>query len=408
MTHALALSLTTFGTVLLAAVMLDETAVRLRIPGILLLLCLGLLLHKPLNPGSTGGDLPLLSFDHASQISQVALVLVLFYGGLTTNWKRIRPILVYALRLATAGTFLTAALLTFGILLLLPLIPGENVRGLAAAIFIGGMLCSTDASVVFALLRPIRGRLPGALVHLIETESGLNDAVSVVICGLALAGGASANPSVLVVDVVRQFILGVTVGFLGGSLAGQLFLGRSMLMRPPIISVVSVAMLMVLTGGTELLGGSGLLAAYIGGLVIANNREIDGDRLVEAHAGFVKMAELSLFLCLALVVDPVAVVRVMGFGLVLNLFLLLIRAPIVHLLLKGSDFGRSEKNFTTLAGLRGAVPIALAIQAAAAPVSWGAAMPPLALAVVLIGLVGPGFALVQVANHLGLLAGEES
>ena len=110
------------------------------------------------------------------------------------------------------------------------------------------MLCSTDASVVLALPRPIRDRLPADLVHLIETESGLNDPVAVVIWGLALAGGA------------------------------------------------------------ELLGGSGLLAAYISGLVIANNQHIDGERLVEAHAGFVKMAELSLFLCLGLVLDPVAVV----------------------------------------------------------------------------------------------------
>jgi len=402
-TPALALALTTFGALLLAAVLLDETAARLRIPGILVVLVLGLLIDNPLEPGGSGDEIAFLSLNHASQISQVALVLVLFFGGLTTNWHRIRPTLVPSLRLATLGTFLTAALLTLAMVLLLPVLPVGNVRGLAAALFVGGMFCSTDASAVLALLRPLRDRLPPPLLHLIETESGLNDPVAVVICGLALAmaGGGRADPDVLVVDVVRQFILGITVGFLGGSLAVQLLLSRSTLLRSSLLSVVSLSILMVLAGGSELLGGSGLLAAYIAGLVIGNSEQLDQELLEEAHAGFVKMAELSLFLCLGLVVDPVAVVRLLGFGLLVALLLLLIRAPMVHLLLWRSSFRRSEKHLITLAGLRGAVPIAVAIQAAATPISWGAAMPALALAVVLFGMVGPGFALVPIANRLG-------
>lgn len=205
--------------------------------------------------------------------------------------------------------------------------------------------------------------------------------------------------------MVRQFVLGITVGFLGGSVAVQLLLGRSTLMHSSLLSVVSLSILMVLAGGSELLGGSGLLAAYIAGLVIGNSEQLDQDLLEEAHAGFVKMAELSLFLCLGLVVDPVAVVRLLGFGLLVALLLLLIRAPMVHLLLWRSSFRRREKNLISLAGLRGAVPIAVAIQAAATSVSWGAAMPALALAVVLFGMVGPGFALVPIAHRLG--GGEE-
>ncbi|MEB3322040.1 MAG: cation:proton antiporter [Synechococcaceae cyanobacterium] len=372
MTQTLALSLTTFGALLLAAVLLDETAARLRIPGILLVLVL---------------------------------------GGLTTNWHRIRPTLVPSLRLATLGTFLTAALLTLSMLALLPLLPLEpngSARGLPAALFIGGMFCSTDASAVLALLRPLRDRLPAPLLHLIETESGLNDPVAVVVCSLALAmaGGGSADPDTMVVAVVRQFILGITVGFLGGSLAVQLLLSRRTILRSSLLSVASLSLLMVVAGGTELLGGSGLLAAYIAGLVIGNCEQLDQDLLGEAHAGFVKLAELSLFLCLGLVVDPVAVVRMLGFGLVVALLLLLLRAPVVHLLLWRSGFRRSEKALITLAGLRGAVPIAVAIQAAATSVSWGRAMPALALAVVLFGMLGPGFALVPVANRLGLTTPE--
>ena len=76
---------------------------------------------------------------------------------------------------------------------------------------------------------------------------------------------------------------------------------------------------------------------------------------------------------------------------------------IVQLLMVGTDFKSGEKRFVCWTGLRGAVPIAMAIQAWASPVAWGKLMPPLALAVVLLGLVIQGFALVPIAHRLGLV-----
>ncbi|MEX1317565.1 MAG: cation:proton antiporter [Synechococcaceae cyanobacterium] len=405
MSPTLALFLTVFGALLLVAVLLDDIAARIRVPGILLVLLLGLLTDNRVDAMPDQGP-PLLSLGHADQIAQVALVLVLFFGGLTTNWRELRPVLRPALRLATLGSLFTALLLTLLVLALgsIPLPVFAIPLGLPLALFVGAMVCSTDASAVIALLRPLNNHLPRRLIDLIETESAFNDPVAVVLAGLALAmasGQASGSPAELVAAVLRQFLLGALLGFLGGSLARQLLAGRSST-TGPLLPVLSLAVLLLLVGATQLLGGSGLLAAYIAGLVLGNAGDCDRPVLEEAHAGFAKMAELMLFLCMGLVVQPEDVVREVLWAVLLFAAMLLVRWLMVQLLLVNAGFDPAAKLFVACSGLRGAVPIALAIQAAASPISWGRAMPPLALGVVLLGLGLQGVALVPMARRLGL------
>ncbi|MEA5475715.1 cation:proton antiporter [Synechococcus sp. CCY9201] len=413
MSPTLALLLAVFGALMLVAVLLDDMAARLRVPGVLLVLVLGLLTDNDLDAITGLEAQPLLTLASADQIAQVALVLVLFFGGLTTNWRELRAVLQPAARLASLGSLVTALLITGVVMALGSLASDESPMSFPLALFVGAMVCSTDASAVLALLRPLSGRLPKRLIDLIECESAFNDPVAVVLAGVAMAmagaGGASglATPSSLVTEVMRQFLLGILLGFLGGSLARQLLAARRSLTSPALLAVVSLAVLMLLVGGTQLLGGSGLLAAYIAGLVLGNSA--DSERLVleEAHAGFAKMAELLLFLCMGLVVSADAVVESSLHVLVLFGSMLLARWLMVELVLARSGFPRNSRLFISFSGLRGAVPIALAIQAAASSVPWGDAMPPLALGVVLLGLLGQGFLLVPLAQRLGLATAAE-
>jgi len=399
----LAMALAVFGALLLAAVLLDSLAVKVRVPGILLVLVLGLLTDNNLD-ALPGEPLPLLSLAKAEEVAQVALVLVLFFGGLTTNWHRVRSVVRPATRLATAGSLITALLL-MGVVLGFQQLPGGEIPpSLPLALFVGAMVCSTDASAVLAMLRPLSDRLPLRLLALIEVESAVNDPVAVVFSGLALAmaGGAATAPSGLVIDVVRQFLLGGLLGFMGGSVAQFLLAKHRGKAGPSVLAVMSLAELLLLVGATELLGGSGLLAAFIAGLVLGNSPDGDQPAMEEAHAGFTKMAELMLFLCMGLVVDPQEVVQTFGWALALFLAMLLARWLMVQGMLVGAGYSQAEKLFVGMAGLRGAVPIAMAIQAAASGVPWGHLMPPLALGVVLLGLLGQGFALVPLARRLGL------
>ena len=390
-----------FGGLLLAAVLLDDLADRVKLPGILLVLALGLLVDNDLRSTSE----PLLSLVRADRITQSALVLVLFFGGLTTNWTRMKSVIRPAARLASFGVLLTAGLLTLMGMGALMGMGKWQVGLLAQMLFVGAMLSSTDASAALSLLRPLAGRLPQKVLDLIEMESTINDPMAVVLANvaLALAGGTGLATADLVTDVIRQFLLGGLLGFIGGSMISQLLMGSQSLTRGSMLPVVSLALLLVLSGGTTLMGGSPLLAAYVAGLVLGNSRAAEQAVLEEAHSSFAKMAELLLFLCLGLVVAPQNVVEAAGWALLLVLAMQLVRWLMVHLLLLRSDFQSSEKRFVSWTGLRGAVPIAMAIQAWASPVSWGKLMPPLALAVVLFGLLLQGFALAPIAHWLGLV-----
>ena len=404
MSFTLSLLLAVFGALLLVAVLLDDIAARLRVPGILLVLLLGLLTNNDVD-ALPAGPSHLLSLEQADQISQLALVLVLFFGGLTSNWHDLRGVLRPALRLATLGSLLTAALVT-ALVLLLGQLPITAVHPpLPVALFIGAMVCSTDASAVLVLLRPLSGHLPRRLIDLIECESAFNDPVAVVLAGVALVlatGHGVSDPTTLITAGLRQFLLGGLLGFLGGSLAGQMLVHSPRLRHPALLAVVSLAVLMLLVGATQLLGGSGILAAYVAGLVLGNTEGCDREVLEQTHAGFAKMAELSLFLCLGLVVDPSHVLRDGVWVLVLFAVVQLARWLMVEAVLLRSGFLSSERLMITASGLRGAVPIALAIQAASSSAPWGREMPPLALGVVLLGLVLQGFSLVPLARRLGL------
>ncbi|MEC7897171.1 MAG: cation:proton antiporter [Cyanobacteriota bacterium] len=404
MDNGLSLYLVAFGGLLLVAVLLDDLAARVRVPGILMVLLLGLLIDNHVDVVGTK-QITLRNLDHAQQITEAALVLVLFFGGLTTNWQSVRGVIKPAGRLATIGVLMTAALITL-VALGLGLAQGE--RSMAAllpkCLFVGAMVASTDASAVLALLRPLQGRLPKPLIDLIECESGFNDPMAVVLAGLALAlaGGSGMEAGSLVTDLVRQFLLGILIGFFGGSLTVQLLGTRMGLNQSAMLPVVSLALLMVLSGGTSLLGGSPLLAAYVAGLVLGNSKNLDQDRLAEAHSSYAKMAELLLFLCMGLVVNPQDVVHSAALALLLFLVMQLVRLLMVHLFLWRTPFSAGERIFVCWAGLRGAVPIAMAITAWSSGVSWGASMPPIALAVVLYGLFIQGFALVPLARKLNL------
>ena len=393
-----------FGGLLLVSVLLDDLAARIRVPGILMVLLLGLLIEN--HVGVVGDQqITLLSLNQAQQISQASLVLVLFFGGLTTNWTAVRSVITPAARLATVGVLITAALIGWaGFGLSAASGVETNPATLPRVLFIGAMVASTDASAVLVLLRPLAGRLPKRLIDLIECESGFNDPMAVVLAGLALAlaGGDGVGAGVLVTDVVRQFVLGILLGFIGGTLTLQLLGTRLTLNHAAMLPVVSLALLMVLTGGTLLLGGSPLLAAYVAGLVLGNGPTLDRTSLAEAHSSYAKMAELLLFLCMGLVVAPQDVVYASGWAFVLFLLMQAVRFLMVHALLWQTTFTSNERIFVSCAGLRGAVPIALAIDAWSSGISWGASMPPLALAVVLYGLLIQGFALVPLAERMNL------
>jgi len=399
-----------FGGLLLLSLMLEGVAEKLKLPGMLLVLILGLLF-----PDLLGDNQALISLEQAQGISSLGLVVILFYGGMTSRWEVMRKVIWSGLRMATLGCVITAGTVTALIYGLSQLnLSGHAHPALVAssghqiiasfslALFIGAMLCSTDATAVLALLRPIADKIPGRLLNLIECESGFNDPVAVILAGLALAlaKGQLEDPLMLLRDVGLEFSVGAVVGW-AGALLGVVILSREdYSTQGSGGEAVSIALLMLTTATAFHLGGSPLLSAYVMGCILGNSSKVNVEAIASDFSVLNRASEFVVLICLGLVVFPASVWAVKGYALMVFFITMVGRLAMAFVTLHRSAFNTPEKLFSTFAGLRGAVPIAIALQAAASPVAWGPLMPAFALAVVMYGLVFQGYFLPAAADLL--------
>jgi cell volume regulation protein A len=336
------------GALLAAALAASLVAGRLRLPGLVLFLGLGMLI------GSDGLDLiDFRDFNVAEAIGVVALALILFEGGLAAGWSEIRPVLRPAVALAVPGTFVTAI-----------------VTGLAASwlfgfslvegLLLGSIVSSTDGAAVFSLLRGagLRRRLERTL----EGEAGFNDPIAVLLVLGFIEW--TLQPDYGVADMallfVQQLGIGLVIGVAIGMLAREAF-RRVTLSTPGLYPVASLATAALAFGATETLEGSGFLAVYLAGLTLGS-ADLPARRTVTAfHEGLAWVAQLGMFLTLGLLVFPAQLDSVAWKGTLLALIVVFVARPAAALLATlGSGFSAREKGLLGWAGLRGAVPVVLA------------------------------------------------
>jgi cell volume regulation protein A len=295
--------------------------------------------------------------DAVVQLAVVALVLILFDGGLKVGWHRFRTALLPAGLLGIAGTAGTAAAVALLAHVLLGF--GWTLAGL-----VGAALAPTDPAVMFSVLRgrAARGRVETAL----EAESGLNDpvAIALVVGVLAYTRGGSLTA------IGREFALQLLVGAVVGSVVG---LALPCLLRHaafPSDGLYGIAALVAASlsyGVAAIADGSGFLAVFVAGVLVGAEqtpRKAEVDRFAEALASF---AEMAVFAALGLTIDlgTLGDRLIWLDGLVLALLLTLVARPLVVMPLTAPlGFTRAERLFLAWAGMKGAVPILLAALAA--------------------------------------------
>ncbi len=337
------------GALLAAALAASLVAGRLRLPGLVLFLGLGM------GIGSDGlGWIAFDDFHLAETVGVIALALILFEGGLTAGWGQIRPVLRPAIALALPGTLVTAVVAGFAASWLFGF---STLEGL----LIGAIVSSTDGAAVFALLRGagLRKRLERTL----EGEAGFNDPIAV----LLVLGFIEwiTHPGYGVADMLwlfaQQLGLGLVAGVAIGWLATQAFQSVR-LSSPGLYPVASLACAALAFGAADTLGGSGFLAAYLAGLSLGS-ANIPAKRTVTAfHEGMAWVAQLTMFLTLGLLVFPAELGEVAGKGTLLALVVVFVARPLATALTTwGCGFDLREKAFLGWAGLRGAVPVVLAL-----------------------------------------------
>ena len=347
--------------------------------------------------GSDGpGGIEFDDAELARTVGTVGLAAILFEGGLSTSWRRLRRVAVPATLLATVGVVASTVLTGVAAYYLFDLSWLESV-------LLGAVVASTDAAAVFATLRftHIRRRLARTL----EAETGLNDPVAI-----ALTLGLIAwieEPEFgfpdLVVTVVEQLGIGLVIG------VGLAFIALWIFARlPPSVGsfapVASVAAGALSFGATDVAGGSGFLAVYLVGLAVGSAPSRHRQQLVAFHEGLAFLAQVTMFVVLGLLVFPKDLPDVALAGLALAVLLMVvIRPAAVWLSTALSSFSARERILLGWAGLRGAVPIVLATFVLSSDVEHDETIFNAVFFVVAVSALVQGTTLEWVAERLGLV-----
>lgn len=335
--------------VLLVAIVAVRLTGRLGLPSLLIYLGMGVLLGEAGPGGIHFNDAQL-----AHALGFAALVVILTEGGLTTRWNEVRPMMPLGVVLASVGIAVSIGVVACVAHFVLGL-------GWTTAVLLGAVTSPTDAAAVFSVLRkvPIRPRLRGAL----ESESGLNDAPTVLLVTLVSTGEVAERGVLYFAGLVAYELL---VGALFGYVVGRVSVGliRRVALGSAGLYPLAVLSLAVISyaGGSVLLHVSGFAAVYVTALVLGR-AELPHRLATRSFVdGMAWLAQIGLFVMLGLLASPgrigldeVLIALVIGFAVTV-----VGRFAAVAISAAPFRLPWSEQTFIAWAGLRGAVPIVLA------------------------------------------------
>ncbi|MFG6149622.1 potassium/proton antiporter [Halobacillus sp. B23F22_1] len=379
---------------LIMSVIVTKFSSRLGVPSLVLFIAVGMAV------GSDG--LNLLYFDNA-EVAQIvgifALIIILFEGGMQTKWKAIQPVIAPSVTLATLGVVLTSSLVG---------VSAKYILGISwiEALLLGSIVGSTDAAAVFAVLKGknIRNKLEATL----EAESGTNDpmAVFLTISFIQVLTLNETNFMGMVGSFFWQMGGGLAVGLIVGY-GASFALNRINLDSSGLYPIFALGFAFLTYGASSLIQASGLLSVYVAAVIIGNAELAYRYSILRFHEGFGWMAQILMFILLGLFVFPSDVFTgpVIMDGLLIALVLIFLARPAATFIsLIFFKFTFKEKLFLSWAGLRGAVPIVLAIFPLLADVENSQLMFNIVFFIVIISTLVQGSSITWVAEKLKLVS----
>lgn len=381
------------GLLLLISIISSAVSSRLGAPLLLIFLLLGML------AGVDGpGGIRFYDYHAAHLMGNLALAVILFDGGLRTPREVFRVGLRPALSLATLGILVTAGVTGMFAAWLLHL---HWLEGL----LLGAIISSTDAAAVFSLLGTQGITLKERVGATLEIESGTNDPMAVFLTIAlvdTLARGLPHPGWNMLLFFLQQMGLGALLG-IGLGFAVVYLLNRFNLSAKGLYPLLALGGAIGIFGLTGSLGGSGFLAVYLAGLVIGN-RPVQMKRdITNFHVGLGWLAQIVMFFTLGLLSSPTRLLEIAPEGLLIALVLMLVARPLaVYLSLLPLHFPRREQGFIAWVGLRGAVPIILAIFPLLANLPNAYLMFNVVFFIVLVSLLIQGWTVAPLARRLGL------
>lgn len=338
------------GVFLLCGVMMTKLSARVGVPALILFMFLGMILGSDIL-----GIIHFTNAKIAQMVGVLALIIILFEGGLQTQWKQVRPVLGSSIVLATLGVLITTSIVAVAAYYILGI-------GWLEAFLLGSIVGSTDAAAVFSVLsgQNIKQKLTSTL----EAESGTNDPMAMFLTIVFIEW--ILMPDISAWSFAGMFFiqmgLGALFGFGLGYIASKT-MNKIKLDAGGLYAVLSAGFAIFIYSLTAVLGGSGLLAVYIAAMIIGNRELTHSYSIFSFHEGLAWLMQISMFVILGLLVFPseLANWELIWKGLVLSFVLLAIARPLaVFASTIFSSYNLKEKLFISWAGLRGAVPIVLA------------------------------------------------
>lgn len=384
--------LSALGALVLLSAMLSRAAGRVGIPASLFFFVLGILVGTEGFFGVTFAD-----YDLSFRLGTVALVLILFDGGLHTPMSAVPQVLAPASVLATFGVVLSTLTLAW--------FASWTGATWDAAFLIGAIVGSTDAAAVFAVLRSSGVQLSRRVGSTLELESGLNDPMAVMLTVAwthAIIQGETIHAGLLL-DVFIQLAVGLIVGVLLGELTASL-LRRARLLSSGLYPAITTGLALCAYGLATLLHGSGFLAVFLAGLFLARDEHLPFRRAVQrTHEATAWLSQIMMFLLLGLLVKPSMLFSVLDTGIAWGLFLAFVARPLAVLIcLIPFGFRTDENLFIAWVGLRGAVPIVLATYPVLRGVPGAEQIFHQICCIVVVNALVPGSTVARLAIKLGL------
>lgn len=384
--------------VILSGVLMGQLSTRVGSPILLTYLCVGIFFGEE-GPGGIKFDDITLSY----AICSLSLAIILFDGGVRTPLRIFRASVANASLLATVGVGITAGITGAFAAWLLEV---DLIYGL----LLGAIVASTDAAAVFLLLQQRGLQLKHRVKYTLEVESGINDPMAVfltITCVELLRNDIDAGWMPFLALFLKQMVIGLLAGYSGGRLLSYLM--QHLRLDAGLYPIVTVSCGLLIFSGTNLLGGSGFLATYLAGMTFASSGYARMTLIKQFSDGLAWMAQLLMMLILGLLVTPSNLIDYLWPGLLVSVALILVARPVaVWLCLGVSGFDWKEKTFISWVGLRGAVPIYLALIPALSGITSAHYYFNTAFLIVLVSLLLQGWMINPLANKLGLLEEKDS
>lgn len=345
--HQLDVFLLVASVVTFLAIMAVRLSSKIGLPSLLIYLLMGVAL------GEEGFGIRFENAELTHALGFLALAIILGEGGLTTDWKAVRPSMPLGAALASIGVTVSVGIMA---------VAGHYVLGLPweLAILLGAVTSPTDAAAVFSVLRVVP--LPPRLVGALESESGLNDAPTVVLVTLVSTGAFfDHGPLVVAAIVAFELIVGVAVG-LGVGFGGAWIMRRAALPASGLYPLAAMCIAFGAYGAAAWIHASGFAAVYVAALVLGNSDLPHRGATRSFAEGVAWLAQIGLFVMLGLLLSPGRItLATVGTAIMAGLILTVVARPIsVVASSVVQPLPRRELAFLSWAGLRGAVPIVLA------------------------------------------------